>query len=264
MWAAAVVVSDRGVELFQQGKLEEAIAAWREAIRLRPAHALAHNNLGAALVKQGKWAEAIPELREAIRLQPDLALAHDNLGAAPQGQGKLAEAIAASREAIRLQPDLALAHANLGAALVKQGKWAEAIPELREAIRLQPDLAMAHNNRAALVQEQLEGVFREIPSPGPGVQVRYSATHKGSQALVAAAYDLSWSLEQLQEHYGRLLETKGWRFTGVQVVRDWGREIGLRQATWSRPPFRAALFYCRAQKVAYGCDYSFSLSWGLH
>ena len=63
-----------------QGKLDEAIAAYREAIRLKPDYAEAHSNLGIALAGQGKLDEAIAEYREAIRLKPDYAAAHNNLG----------------------------------------------------------------------------------------------------------------------------------------------------------------------------------------
>ena len=43
----------------------------REAIRLKPDYAEAHNNLGIALTDQGKLDEAVAEYREAIRLKPD-------------------------------------------------------------------------------------------------------------------------------------------------------------------------------------------------
>src|SRR5262249_32945990 len=46
--------------------------------------------------------KAVAAIREAIRLRPDLAMNHNNLGLALRGQGKVTEAIAAYREAIRL------------------------------------------------------------------------------------------------------------------------------------------------------------------
>ena len=54
---------------------------------------------------KSKHDEAIAEYREAIRLKPDFAEAHNNLGNALQAKGKLDEAIAEYREAIRLKPD---------------------------------------------------------------------------------------------------------------------------------------------------------------
>ena len=67
--------------------LDAAVAASREAIRLKPDDAWAHNILGIALKAQGKLDEAITEYRAAIRLDPDYALAHNNLGAALRNRG---------------------------------------------------------------------------------------------------------------------------------------------------------------------------------
>jgi Flp pilus assembly protein TadD len=130
--------------LGSQGKHAEAVAAFREALRLKPDYAEAHNNHGNALDLQGKHAEAVEAYREAIRLRPDYPEAHCNLGTALDSQGKHAEAAAAYREATRLRPDYADAHYNLGNVLDRQGKDAEAVAALREAIRLRPDLAKAH------------------------------------------------------------------------------------------------------------------------
>ena len=60
---------------------------------------MAHINLGNALGNQRKLEEAVAEFRTAIRLKPDDALAHYNLGVALIEQGKLAEAIAEFRKA---------------------------------------------------------------------------------------------------------------------------------------------------------------------
>jgi tetratricopeptide (TPR) repeat protein len=150
---------DLGNALYGQGKQSEGIAEYREAIRLRPDDALAHTNLGAALADQGKPAEAIAEYREAIRIKPDHAAAHNNLGMALYGQRKQSEGIAEYREAIRIKPNLVAAHNNLGNALATQGKQAEAMAEYREAIRIRPDLAESHCNLGLLLQQQ--GQLRE-------------------------------------------------------------------------------------------------------
>lgn len=48
----------------------EAEAVYREAIRLDPSLAIAHNNLSRALVKLGRHREAEAAAREAARLNP--------------------------------------------------------------------------------------------------------------------------------------------------------------------------------------------------
>ena len=60
----------------------EVAAAFREAIRLRPDFAEAHNNLGLVLLQAGDDQAGIAALREAVRIAPDYADARANLGAA--------------------------------------------------------------------------------------------------------------------------------------------------------------------------------------
>ena len=135
-----------GMVLAGQGRVEEAVAHYREALRIKPDNEEAHNNLGAALSGQGRAAEAIAHYREALRLKPDAVEAHNNLGLALAGQGQADEAIAQYREALRLNPDMAVAHDNLGNALLGQGRAEEAAAQYREALRIKPDYAEAHNS----------------------------------------------------------------------------------------------------------------------
>jgi tetratricopeptide (TPR) repeat protein len=143
-----------GNALYAQGNLDEAIGAYREAIRLKPGLSAAHTNLGSVLRYKGKLDEAVAEHREAIRLKPDFAEAHASLGYVLTVQGKRADAIVACREAIRLKPEFADAHYNLGLNLEGQGNLPEAIAEYRAAIRLKPDHAEAHSNLGELLAGQ--------------------------------------------------------------------------------------------------------------
>jgi predicted O-linked N-acetylglucosamine transferase (SPINDLY family) len=135
-----------GNALMGQGKLDEAIAAYRRAIRSKPDYAAAYTTLGIALAGQGKFDEAIAAYRRAIGIKPDLAEAYPNLGNVLMDQGKLDEAIAAYRRAIGIKPDLAEAYANLGAALSWQGKLDEAIAAFRQAIGIKPGLSKAFSS----------------------------------------------------------------------------------------------------------------------
>jgi eukaryotic-like serine/threonine-protein kinase len=143
-----------GNALRAQGKIEEALAEFREAIRLKPDYFLAHMSLGAALVAGGKNDEAVAEFRTAIRCKPDDAVSHSNLGAALAAGGKSDEAIAEFRDAIRIKHDHAEAHNNLAHAFIGQGKLSEAIAEAREAIRISPNFAEPHNNRGLALLSQ--------------------------------------------------------------------------------------------------------------
>jgi tetratricopeptide (TPR) repeat protein len=124
-----------------------------------PDAAEAQNKLGMALSERGELDEAIAAYREAIRLRPDFPFAHLNLGMALYGRGEVDEAIAAWREPIRLQPDYAQAHYNLGSALHKQGKLDEAIAAWRQAARLE---ANANNENADFILSDSIDPFRDV------------------------------------------------------------------------------------------------------
>jgi len=149
---------ESGNACYEQGRMDEAIAEYREAIRLTPDYAEAHNNLGAALQALRRTDESVAAYREAVRLKPDYATAWNNLGSALQQQGNLSNAIDAYHRALSLDPNYALAHYNLGNALREQHRAPEAIDAFRAAVRLKPDFSEAHSNLGAILhhQERLE------------------------------------------------------------------------------------------------------------
>lgn len=141
-----------GVALRQQGRLEEAIACYRRVIALQPQDGGAHGNLGNALQQAGQLEAAVAAFRRALRLRPDHAPAHNALGAALRDKGALKEAAACHRRAIALCPREAEAHHLLGAALQRQGRLEEAVASYRQAIALQPQEAGVHNNLGTALQ----------------------------------------------------------------------------------------------------------------
>ena len=129
--------------MMHESCFDDAISAFRQAIRLRPDYANAYMNLGIALEKLQKPKEAVVALREAIRLNPGDALAHFAMGDAlnrlrrlgQPGHGTLDEVISEYREAIRLNPGLARASHTLGKVLSEEGRFEQAIDAYNDAIR---------------------------------------------------------------------------------------------------------------------------------
>lgn len=77
---------------------------------LKPAYVEAHNNHGFALGLQGRLNEAIQQFQEALRLKPDYAEAHYNRGIALAQREHYTEARVRFQEALRLDSRLQAAH----------------------------------------------------------------------------------------------------------------------------------------------------------
>jgi Flp pilus assembly protein TadD len=137
------------------GRLNEAIAQYEEALRLKPDYVEAHYDLGNALISAGRAPEAIAQYGEALRLQPDIFAAHSNLGNALMSVGRTPEAITQYEEALRLRPDDARIHFNLALALLRTpGRTNEAVTHLEEVVRLQPGNARARQILARIIGSQ--------------------------------------------------------------------------------------------------------------
>ncbi len=59
-----------GKALYDQGRIEESIAPYIQALRLRPDYVSARNNLGISLIRTGDMEGAIAQFREVLRLHP--------------------------------------------------------------------------------------------------------------------------------------------------------------------------------------------------
>jgi predicted O-linked N-acetylglucosamine transferase (SPINDLY family) len=141
-------------QLAQQGKIEEAIVAYQQALKADRKFVMGHYNLGVLYGSQGRPGDAIQSYQRAITLNPDYAEAHYSLGNALKEQNNVVEAIASFQKAITLKPDYMEAHINLGNILKEQNYLDEAADCYRNALVLDPDYAEAHNNLGNILREQ--------------------------------------------------------------------------------------------------------------
>ena len=157
-WMAEV---NLGSILYTANRIPEAMNLFNQAMRIKPA--VAHYSLGNALV-QSRTSEAIAEYREALRIDPDYAEAHNNLGSVLLQTGRATEAIHEYEQALRIDPAYAKAHNNLGNALLQTGRAPEAIDHYKEALRIAPTSAGAHNNLAAALTQtgQLSEAIQQL------------------------------------------------------------------------------------------------------
>lgn len=111
---AARALNNIAVVHSQNGRMDLAIPAYQEAVRLDSNFADGHNNLGAALFTAGRLEEAEAHLRAAIRLNAAMVSAHSNLGLLLAARHDLSAARTALSEALRIEPDNAETLARAG------------------------------------------------------------------------------------------------------------------------------------------------------
>jgi protein O-mannosyl-transferase len=143
-----------GLSLFQEGKADEAIPKFEEALRLNPKLVAAHISLGLIMAQKRNLDKAIEYFRKALKIKPDIAEAHNSLGVALTYKGALDEAVEHFETALKINPKFAKAHNSLAVALAQKGKTDEAISHLRKALQLQPDYEEAKRNLKALLEMQ--------------------------------------------------------------------------------------------------------------
>jgi tetratricopeptide (TPR) repeat protein len=131
---------DHGVEMIgteeEYGQRQE--ESFARASALDPDDPYARNNLGTVLMQQGRIDEAIGLFREAIRKRPDYFKPYANLGAAWARKGKTDKAIDLYAKALELNPRDAATHLNMGLALARCGRKRQAASHLRQFITLAP------------------------------------------------------------------------------------------------------------------------------
>ena len=130
----------------REGKSDEAIRWYKEALRKRPQFRSAIKQLAATLISKGEYARATEVLRQAVAAPPlDEALFTD-LGNAYLRQQMLPQAQQALHRALEINPEQPEAKNLLGLVAVQKNDPSEAEVQFRGAIRSQPDFAEAHNN----------------------------------------------------------------------------------------------------------------------
>jgi tetratricopeptide (TPR) repeat protein len=150
----AVAHSSLGAAYYDQGRTDEAITHYRQAVKINPRYKDAHNNLGVALRGQGHIEEALAQFEEALSIDPRYKEAHLGLALTLGGVGQVPQAIAHYQEALSIDPSDFGAHNSVGVLLNAQGQFDAAIAHFQAAIRIKPDDALAHYNLGTALRDQ--------------------------------------------------------------------------------------------------------------
>jgi predicted CXXCH cytochrome family protein len=134
-----------GAILFETGEsAARAEDALRNAIRVQPNFAPAHNNLGNLLSAAGRFEESAFHLEAAIRLQENYVGARYNYALALSRVRRFEEAQGQMEAVLKIAPQSAEAHEFLGNLLAARGQTSRAIEQYREALRIAPQFDRAN------------------------------------------------------------------------------------------------------------------------
>lgn len=151
----------------------------REAIRLNPSHAKAHQYYSGILTAAGRMDEAMAEAHRGMELDPLSAAGGTTLGVRLYYSGKIDEAAAEFRKTLEVNPSFAVAHWGLAQCYRVQGRMDDQLDELTNAVTLSGNSAYmrAHLGYGFAVsgdRGRAEAIAKELQADGPG---RYVAPY---------------------------------------------------------------------------------------
>lgn len=219
---AAVTLVTQAVPLHQAGRLAEAEALYRQALRTSPRQPDALHLLGMLACQTGRFAEAADLIGKAVAVNAQVPDFHANLAFALQALGRAKEAEASARAALRLRRPFPEAANTLGNALNAQNRFEEAAAAYRDALQARPDYREAQGNLGAVLRSlgrpaEAEPILRAALAGNPHLP-------EARVALGLALLDLGrlqegdevlrGALVQRPDHAGALLALAGARQRG--------------------------------------------------
>ncbi len=212
---------NHGNALLSKGDLEGALSAYRTAIKHKPDYAGAYYNIGNALLGNGQFDNAVKEYQRALEINPDLAEAHTNIGNALLSIGQFDAAVKSYHGALQINPDSAEVHCGLGIALKKLGQIDNAVACCQRALEIRPDYAEAHINLGLALEDlgQLDGAeasYRQALKIDPD----FAAAHSNLlfSRNFTASHAPSYFLEDARQ-FGRMVSEKAvGRFSAWQCA----------------------------------------------
>ncbi|HOW97914.1 MAG TPA: tetratricopeptide repeat protein [Kiritimatiellia bacterium] len=139
-FAKAGDLANLGLALAHFKRFDEAMACYRNAIRLSPESAVSYGNMGRTLVDMARTDEAVAAFEKALELRPDYAEAHYNLANLLFKDGRPRDALAHYQKAAEYRPGVALNWFNLGVTWAALGNFGEAERCVNRAWALDPML----------------------------------------------------------------------------------------------------------------------------
>ncbi|HEX7997357.1 MAG TPA: protein kinase [Pyrinomonadaceae bacterium] len=130
---------------------DEADAEFKEAIRLNPNYASAHQWYANYLAARGRFQEAVAETRRTQELDKTSPIISSNFGLIYFFAGRYDDAIAACRKTIEMDEKFFVARRYLGLAYAQKGMYKEALEQYDKAVELSQKSPLMRVERASVL-----------------------------------------------------------------------------------------------------------------
>src|SRR5450755_602650 len=161
-----------GVIATREGRVDESVRCFREALRLSPHHLLSLDNLGNAYRLQKNWGEARKALEQALEIAPDDPEANYSLGMVFAQADDTAKAYEYLQRALKARPVYPEALNNLGVLYLNTQRRDQAVASFEQCIRVAPAFDQAYLNLARVyalegVRDKARGVLLDLLKQHP-------------------------------------------------------------------------------------------------
>jgi tetratricopeptide (TPR) repeat protein/tRNA A-37 threonylcarbamoyl transferase component Bud32 len=198
-----------GNTYYKEGRFDQAITEYKEALRINPAYAQVHLQLGNAYGEKAKLDLAIEEYKEALCINPDYAEAHNNLGGALANSGNYDQAIAELNEALKIKPNEPKYLYHLGLIYYNYGRLEKSIDTCKEVLRLNPEYAKVHKVLAAAYYSQ--GKYDDAVLEYK-IALKHDPADNTLRIYLGKAYGLLGTWDLAISEYNEVLKTDPYSF----------------------------------------------------
>ena len=217
------VLLEKGRQLQDLGRDEEAIAEYRKVLLVRPEHGMAHASLMGLYRHLGRLDEGEAQYQTVLEVNPDIPEVHYNYGFLLLDRGQPEEAVAAFERALELNPSYADAHANLAVLLAGLEQNSGAVVHLRKALEIDQNHRLARYNLARMLLQK--GETSESILLLSGALSEEDSETAQIEALLTTASAMAGQWEKAKGHGRRALELSQ-KYEQVDLARTARYDLG--------------------------------------
>jgi Flp pilus assembly protein TadD len=200
--AALDALIQQGLAASQANRVDEALDLFRRASEQVPSSGLPHFLIGAELAQLGRMDEAEAAYANAVLLAPDLLMARYQLGLIQFTSGRPALALVTWGPLFQLPPENVLQHVVRGFAALAQDDFDEATSRFREGITLNHDNP-ALNNDLQMMLDRIATARNTASASPDAVPTPAAPTAPAAEPASAEAEAEADNLHVLLSNYQR-------------------------------------------------------------